>query len=251
MDANQIEHAANLLNAARRSGNLLDALPASCAPATVAQAHAIQEACVKALADPVAGWKISAAPDGAVMRGVLLRSRLLTSPARLRATLVPMRGVEAEIAFRVERAFEPRERDYSAAEVAEAVTAMVAIEVVDTRFKRYDATPPLHRLADFMSNGAFVQGTLQPRWRDLDLTKLHVTLTIGGQVVVDRIGGHPTLDPLLPALALINHLRTRGGVPAGMVLTTGSFTGMNHAAPGQTIVAIFDGVGAAQLSFDD
>jgi 2-keto-4-pentenoate hydratase len=251
MDATQIEHAANLLNTARHSGHLLDALPASCAPTTVAEAHAIQDACVKALAEPVAGWKISAAPDGSVMRGVLLRSRVLTSPARLPAKLVPMRGVEAEIAFHVDRALGPRERDYSASEVAAAVTAMVAIEVVDTRFRNYDATPSLHRLADFMSSGAFVQGTRQPRWRDLDLTKLHVSLSIDGQVIVDRIGGHPTLDPLLPALALINHLRTRGGVPAGMLLTTGSFTGMNHAAPGQSVEVTFDGVGSAQLTLED
>jgi 2-keto-4-pentenoate hydratase len=221
MDAHAIEDATRLLIGARRTGALLAALPASCQPVTVADAHAVQDATVAALGDAVAGWKIAAAADGAVMRGVLLRSRCVASPARMPAARTPLLGVEAEIAFRFDRALPPRDRDYDHAEVTAAVTALPAIEVVDSRFASYKDTPPLHRLADCMSNGAFVQGAPQPRWREFDLVDIHVTLTIDGVPIVERRGGHTTRDPLLPAVALVNHQRTRGGVAAGMVMTTG------------------------------
>ena len=250
MDAQAIQNAAGLLVDARRTGTWLAALPASCQPASIDDAHAIQDATVAALGDAVAGWKIAAAADGAVMRGVLLRSQVVASPARLPAARTPLLGVEAEIAFHFDRALPPRDRDYGYAEVAAAVTALPAIEVVDSRFTSYTGTPQLHRLADCMSNGAFVQGAPQPRWRDVDLAALHVTLTIGGAAIVDRIGGHTTRDPLLPALALANHLRTRGGVAAGVVMTTGTYTGLNYARPGQTVVAEFEGFGSAQVTFD-
>lgn len=250
MNVHAIQDAAKLLIGARRTGALLDGLPASGQPATVAAAHALQDATVAALGDMVAGWKIAIAADGSVMRGVLLRSRVFASPGRVRTALVPLLGVEAEIAFRFEREMPPRDRDYGYAEVADAVTAMAAIEVVDSRFKSYRDTPLLHRLADCMSNGAFVQGTLQSRWRDFDLAELHVTLAIDGTVIVDRTGGHPALDPLLPAVALVNHLKTRDGVRAGQVMTTGTYTGLNFARPGQAVAATFDGFGSAQVSFE-
>jgi 2-keto-4-pentenoate hydratase len=250
MDAQTIQDAALALIGARRTGAWLAALPASCQPASVDDAHAIQDATVAALGDAVAGWKIAVAADGALMRGVLLRSRVVASPARLPAAQIPLLGVEAEIAFRFDRALPPRDHDYDYAEVAAAVTALPAIEVVATRFTSYKDTPLLHRLADCMSNGAFVQGAPQAQWRAFNLAELHVTLTIDGTVIADRIGGHPTRDPLLPAVAMVNHQRTRGGVAAGRVMTTGTYTGLNYAKPGQTVVASFEGFGSAQVSFD-
>ena len=251
MNAPSMHDAVVLLNAARQSGSLLEALPAHCRPATIADAHAIQDLTVAALGEAVAGWKIAAAPDGTLMRGVVLASRVLASPARMPAALVPLLGVEAEIAFRFERDLPPRDRDYSADEVASAVVALPVIEVVDSRFRSYKDTPLLHRLADCMSNGALVLGAPQRGWRAHDLATLHVRLEIGGATIVSRVGGHPTVDPLLPAIAMANHQRTREGVRAGQVMTTGSFTGLNYARPGQSAIATFEGFGAAQVSFED
>ena len=79
-----IDNAVRLLVAARRSGDWLEALPDHAKPADLAQAHEVQDATVAALGDEVAGWKVSVA-DGRVMRGMILRSRMLASPARLPA----------------------------------------------------------------------------------------------------------------------------------------------------------------------
>lgn len=249
LDRNAIDQAASLFAAARRTGRLLDALPASVKPASAADAHAIQEATTAALGETVGGWKVAAPIDGQLVRGAILDSLMFDSPARVPGSRVPMMGVEAEIAFRFERDMPASQQDYTYAEVAAAVTAFPAIEIVATRFSDYAGTALLDRTADFVSNGAFVRGPTVSDWRRHDLSKLEVTLTIGGKEIVRRIGGHAALDPLLPALALVNDLRTGTGIKAGQVMTTGTYTGLNFAELGQVVVAAFSGFGAVEVRF--
>src|SRR4051812_22938990 len=108
MNEEAIRDAARLFIDARRTNRLLDALPPPCQPATVDEAHAIQDATVAALGETVAGWKVAAPIDGQIVRGVLLRSRVFDSTARVPAAMVPLQGVEAEIAFRFKRDLPPR-----------------------------------------------------------------------------------------------------------------------------------------------
>ena len=74
-----------------------------------------------------------------------------------------------------------------------------------------------------------------------------MTLTIGGKEIVRRNGGHPAVDPLLPAVALVNELPA--GAKAGQIVTTGTYTGLNFAKPGQKVTAKFAGFGAVEVSF--
>ena len=244
------EEAVRLLCEARRNGPTLDALPASAHPETLDDAHAIQSATAARLGDTIAGWKVAVMPDGRVSRGAILGSRVVADGATIAAALVPLLGVESEIAFRFDRDLPERVVEYTYAEVADAVTALMAIEVVDSRFRGYPNAPMLDRVADCMSNGAFVCGAALPTWRDVDLTSLDVELRFDGHTVVRRIGGHVAKDPLLPALALVNDLRTRGGVHVGRIITTGTYTGLNFAKPGQAVESIFHGVGSVRVRFD-
>lgn len=249
MNRTAIEEAAGLLVRAR-SGPRLARLPEPCHPATVAEAHAIQEAAAAQLGEAIGGWKVALTPDGEVARGALVQSRVVPSGASLPASQVPLLGVECEVAFRFERALPARTAPYGYEEVAAAVTAFLAIEVVDSRFHTYPATPLLDRIADFMSNGAFVRGADIAAWRSVDLVRLDVELVVDGESVVRQVGGHNAKDPLLPALALVNALRTEGGVAAGKVVTTGTYTGLHHVKPGQAVQAIFHGVGSVAIRFD-
>jgi 2-keto-4-pentenoate hydratase len=249
MTPQSIHEAANLLVQARRTSVLLDGLPASCRPADVDEALAIQDATVDALHETVAGWKVGSPLNGKTVRGTIVQSRVIPSGGTIRAALVPLLGVEAEIAFRFDRDLEPRDRPYSYDEIAAAVTAFPAIEIVDSRFRDYKSAPLIERIADCVSNGAFVQGAPQPRWREFDLKKIEARLEIDGDVLVRRAGGHPAGDPLLPAVELVNAMRLHGGVRAGQVVTTGSYTGLNYAKPGQTISAGFEGFGSAAVHF--
>jgi 2-keto-4-pentenoate hydratase len=66
-------------------------------------------------------------------------------------------------------------------------------------------------------------------------------------VIVQRNGGHIAGDPLKPAVDFVNDLRASTGVRAGQMMTTGTYTGLNFAAPGQRIRAAFEGFGAAEV----
>ncbi len=247
----RIEEAVGIFVAARRSATPIDALPDSAKPVDFAQAHAIQDATAAALGDGIAGWKVSISPQGEVMRGVILRSRMFDSPAAMPARLVPMLGVELEIAFRFDRDLPPRNADYTEAEVANAATALVGIEVVDTRFRSYDDTPLLDRTADCMSNGGYVVGTSRSDWRNFDLAVLEATLSVNGAVVVSQRGGHAAGNPIRPAIPLVNALRAAGGVHAGQIITTGTYTGCYRASPGDRVSGSFAGFGEVEIHFQE
>jgi len=248
MDDASVARAAALLVEARRTGLRLERLPETCRPATAADALRIQHASVRALGERVAGWKVGTRMDGRIAYGVLLASRVVPSGATVEARTVPLLGMEAEIAFRFVRAAPPRAQAYTYDEVAERVDAFVAIEVVDTRYRDYAGTPVVERLADCMSNGAFVVGTGRPDWRRFDFRTVAAALHFDERLVVEKTGGHASGDPLLPAVDLVNDLRTEGGVAAGQVMTTGTFTGLNYATGATRVRATFAGFGVAELT---
>jgi len=179
------------------------------------------------------------------VRGAIMASRVFESGAQVKAATMPLLGIEAEIAFRFERDLLPGK--YSYEDVAAAVSAFAAIELVDSRFRDHTAVSAQERNADFVTNGGFVRGPSAAGWRTLDLTNIAVTLTIGGEEIVKRTGGHAAGDPLKPAVAFANDFP--GGIKAGQFVTTGTYTGMTFAKPGQTVVVEFAGVGAVEVGF--
>jgi 2-keto-4-pentenoate hydratase len=243
-----VDAAANFLVEARihRGG---PNLPDGCQPQSVAEALQIQSAAVKKLGDKVAGWKVAIGADDTVMYGAMVASRLWRSPAEVPASLVPLMGVEAEIAFRADRDLPARSQPYGNDELREALTAFTAIEIVDTRFASYQDAPFLDRLADFMSNGGFVIGEVIKDWQAVDFRRLEVSLAIDQSVVARKAGGLSIGDPLIGATALVNAMRQSDGVRFGQVITCGTFTGLNFAAPGQQAEASFEGLGTVRVRF--
>jgi 2-keto-4-pentenoate hydratase len=239
--------AIDALITARRSRILLAGLPEGSQPSSLAEAHAMQDAMVAKLGERVAGWKVAINKDG-VMRGVILGSRLLQSPASIPAADVPLLGVEGEVAFRFDRDLFPRGNDYSAEEITAATTALVGIEIVASRFTDYAKTPILDRTVDLMSNGAFITGTVRPDWRQTDLSKLEAILRVNGAVAVQKTAAHATGDPIVPAVALVNELRRTTGVKSGQIITTGTYTGLHFVRPGDAIEVEFTGFGTAAVT---
>ena len=249
MDAQQIANAAAVLVKARRGGALPTDLPAECRPASVADAHAIQDAVTDALGKPVGAFKAMAPANGDATRGIIYADTIHRSPARIPTAKVPQCGVEGEVAFVFRRDLPARSAPYSRDEVAAAVDACAAIEVVTSRYQNSDAVTNLEKLADSISNGAFVHAVPSTDWRGLELGKLTVTLTVNGASVLEQVGGHPTGDPLGVAVALANMMRTKGGVRAGQFVTCGSCTGLRYLQPGDVCGVRFEGLGAAEVTF--
>jgi 2-keto-4-pentenoate hydratase len=248
-DAPRIGRAAALLVGARRSGTALAGLPADAAPASVAEGHAMQDAVTAALGKRVGAYKAMAPAGGEPTRGVIYADTIHPSPARVPVAEVPQCGVEGEVAFVFRRALPPRGTPYTRDEVAAAVDACAAIELVSSRYRDFANASALVKLADSIANAAFVHATPLAEWRGLELGKLKVTLTVNGDTVLEQTGGHATGDPLGVATALVNMMREQGGVQAGQFVTCGSYTGLRYLKPGDACNVRFEGLGAAEVTF--
>jgi 2-keto-4-pentenoate hydratase len=186
--------------------------------------------------------------DGGLAYGVLLGSRIVPSGGAVDARDAPLLGMEAEIGFRFLRDVPRRADSYTYDEVAASVVAFPAIEIVATRYRDYQGTPLVERVADCMSNGAYVVGADRPDWRSFDLADIAVNLLFDDRMIVACKGGHVAGDPLKPAIELVNELRASTGVRAGQMMTTGTYTGLNFAVSGQRIRAVFESFGLAEVS---
>jgi len=246
-----IQQAAEILVAARRRREPLDGLPAALRPRDATAAFAIQDAVMALLGERAGGWKVATPPDRPPSCAPLFASLIHASPCAIAAAEVPLLGVEAEIALRIGRDLPPRAAPYSRTEVIDAIDgACAAIEIVDSRYRAFLKMGAEDKLADNVGNGAFTHGPPVAGWRAIDLTALRVRLALGGKTVVDKVGGCPSIDPVVAVVWLANHLTGRcGGLKAGQIVTTGSCVGMPFAKPGETATATFDHIGTAQVTF--
>jgi 2-keto-4-pentenoate hydratase len=243
VEAAAIKIAAQKLAEARKERRPLAALPPEARPATFAEAAAIQVATIEILGEAVAGYKVAGSTPAEVMWGAVLKSRLKPSPAVFAAADVPLLGVEAEIAYRLEDDFTAADRTVMLADFDRRVSVIPAIEVVDTRFTSYQDTPVLDRAGDFMSNGGLVYG--EP-WTDAashDLVKLAITFRAGDALLSDTVGGNAAGDPRLPALAFIQAPGRPDLLPRGTIITTGAYSGLQYAKAGDVVSAKFAGYG--------
>ncbi|MBL6456429.1 fumarylacetoacetate hydrolase family protein [Belnapia sp. T6] len=232
---------------ARRSGTQVEGLPA--VPASVAEAHRIQDGVAAALGEATGAFKANAPPGEPPVRGLIPARMIRPSPARMPPAEVPHCGVEGEVAFRFTRDLPPREQPYGREEVAAAATVLPAIEVVSGRLRDPRTRPALEQLADCIANGGLVPGAELAEWSWLDLPRLRVTLLVNGAPVLEQEGGHPINDPLGVAVALVNLMREAGGVRAGQIVTTGSWTGLRFLQPGDRCTVRFEALGEAEVVF--
>lgn len=247
MIAPNIAGSVETLAGAHRTGGWIEALPA--VPTSEDEAHAIQDGVAVRLGEEVGGYRASLPVGERPRRGLIYRRMIHPSPASLVAAEFPHLAAEAEIAFRFLRDLPRGDTLYTREEVAEAVAALPVIEVVSSRFRDPHGRHPVERLADRMLNGALVVGAEVPAWSGRGLADLRVTLRIDGAIVVQRRGGHPTHNPLGVAVALVEMMRDRGGVKAGQLVATGSWTGMRSLSPGDRCVVAFDEVHRVEAAF--
>ncbi|WP_029011279.1 2-keto-4-pentenoate hydratase [Azospirillum halopraeferens] len=247
----RIARAADFLIAARTGASRPDDLPEDLRPADAEDAYAIQDAVVRRIG-PAGAWKVGArTPEAEPNRAPILTSVMSAAPAALPGTAFSMRGIEAEVAVRLGRDLPAREAPYGRDEVLDAIDALMpALEVVDTRFRDRTAAAPLSQLADCQSNGWFVYGAPVTDWRGPDLLTLPVRLWIDGEERLSVRGGNTAGDPLALVVWLAESLSRRGaGLPAGTIITTGTYTGMIPVGPTATIAAELEGLGRVELRF--
>jgi 2-keto-4-pentenoate hydratase len=195
-------------------------------------------------------WK-SGGPsrDTPLTHAPLAPEGIQTSPADFSAWPFFTRSIEAEVALRVGRDIDPRTAALLMPEAANAVIDMmcVSIEIVDTRWSDLAQASPLMRLADFQSHGALVLGKWMPYERRAWAAQ-HCEVLIGGQGAVMCTGTHSLGDPAWLLPTWLRHA-TRGGqtVPAGTVVTTGTWVGMLPVQRGDAVTVQFEGIGNSRV----
>ena len=241
---------------ARCDHRTTDATPFAPVIRSAAQAYAVQRGVAKRLA-----WFKPGAPShwktgGPSRQDVQIHARLPEhgiwhSPASTDWPFA-MRGIEAEIALRlavpVDAALAARLDRDSACPLVDAMT--VSIEVVDSRWTQGMQAPDLLRLADLQSHGALVLGDWLPFDAAHDWSSQPCRVEISGAPAQTFVGTHSLGDPAWVLAAWLRHATQRGQVlPAGSVVTTGTWCGVLQAKPGDTVVATFDGIGEARIAF--
>ncbi|HZE91569.1 MAG TPA: fumarylacetoacetate hydrolase family protein [Rhizobacter sp.] len=200
---------------------------------------------------PALHWKSGAASRTATQTHSPLPPRgVLRSPADMRARpALRMRLIEAEIAFRLG---EPINNARAAAlnhdNVMSVVDAMaVSIEVVDSRWQQGPQAEPLLRVADLQSHGALVLGEWLP-CAARDWAAQVCRVKIGQQPELLWQGSHACGDPTFLLPEWLRHVTREGfQVPAGSVVSTGTWCGAPAAQRGDLVQVSFDGLGQARV----
>ena len=239
-----------LIGQRRAAAVLTDALPEEFRPKSLADAIAVQMATMAVLG-PIGGWKVGAAnataePSASPLAVPGIRKSPSTIQARTRIA-------ECEIGFRFARALPPRATPYTADEVLAAIgTCQATIEAVDPRFTDAAKLDPLTVLADCGMHGGLVVGEPIADWRPDMFAELHVVSTVNGAVQREAVGSNPggtDLMRLLVWLANSEAVRAAGGLSAGAVVTTGSWTGADRLPAGAHVVGKFDGFPPVEATF--
>jgi len=260
MNQDDLHHAAEVLWHVRREERRIEHLPPELRPATLAEGYDIQDAMVAVAAQPVAGWKIAA--TSAVgqkhigvtepLSGRLFRDFVLPDGAHRPTKNMHMRVAEAEFAFKMGATLPARGRDYTMAEVRDAVAAMhLAIEIPDARFQVFDTIGAPAIAADDAFADWFILGREVPNWRDIDLPNHPVLGKKNGSVVSEGKGANALGDPRLALTWLANHLARRGmPLESGHVITTGTCLKPVDIGPGDSVVCDFGSLGTVSAHFD-
>jgi hypothetical protein len=246
-DSTAVSRTTSRLLTARLTGQLQSA---STLP-DAASAYAVQAAVGETI-----GWFKGGAPrywksggtsrDAALTHAPLPPLGVHTSPADLRSGHFHFRGIEAEIALRIG---EPVDALRAAVETPLVVEAMcVAIEVVDSRWDAGIEAPPLAKLADLQSHGALVLGEWMPFvTRDWTVQCGRVEI---GSIVREFRGTHALCDPAWGLTTWMRHAASQGFLlPAGTVVTTGTWCGLLMAEPGDAVLVVFEGIGEVRVQF--
>lgn len=238
-----------LLGARRDPASRPTTLPEALRPATAAEAYLVQQAVMAGLGD-IGGWKVGYSPDaGTFTCAPIPRAAIWHGPAAVDAACTD-RGVEGEIAVTLGADLPPRAAPYGEADLHAAIqSAHPAIEVLQSRFTDPAGSDKLSLLADSLSNHALVVGPAMPHWDGVDLRHETVRVLVDGAEVKTGTG-NPGGEMLRLLVWLANTGATwAGGLRAGQVVTTGSWTGADTVPPGGTAQIVFAHMGATGVSF--
>lgn len=250
MDNTRIARAARFLLEAHAARRRFAALPEDCAPATLEEAYAAQDAFVALKAASCGrriGWKIALATPqmqrlvglSTPIAGAMHERQVLRSPARVSAADYGRLIVEFEICVELGTDLLPAGRPLTAEDARGAVAAvMPAIELADDRNADYATLSARGRdlVADNAWGEGAVLGARVADWAAIDLARLRAVASINGAVVGEGTGADAMGHPLNVVAWIANNLAARGArLAKGDIVITGSLVTSKFPAAGDRI----------------
>ena len=242
------------LATARRERRTVDAAPFEPVIRNADDAYVVQAALANEF-----GWFGEGAPghwkSGGPSRTATLGHSALPpagvwrSPATLGDWPFLLGGIEAEVALRVGVDVDAdRAADLDVDSASDLIDAMtVSIELVDSRWTQGFKAPSLLRLADLQLHAALVLGDWVPYVRR-DWSAQRCRVTLGQRGTSEFTGSHALGDPAWVLPEWLRHATSEGRVvPAGTVVTTGTWCGLLIAQPGELVSVEFEGIGKASV----
>ncbi len=223
-------------------------------------AYAVQREIAELAGMVRAGWKVGATSQAAQQllnmpepaTAPMFAPLCYRSPTEVAIHEGRFASVESEFAFSFSGDLPARDEAYSRAEVLDAVgTLCPSIEIVSCRYEGgFQGLGGLRLISDMTANLAWTHGPETTDWRGRDLTTHPVVLKRNGAVVAEGTGAQVLGDPLNVLEWTANHLSRLGdGITAGEVISTGTCTGVTSVSAGDTLVADFGDLGAAEVRF--
>jgi 2-keto-4-pentenoate hydratase len=221
------------------------AVPGELEPDDAESAYVVQRQLLDEIDSAAGGWKIGAKSAAGPIQGAPLPvDGIYRSHAVLDRKHFPVVGLELEIAFTFGREFMPADAAISDPEIIASLQTMLAsIEIVSSRLAGWPHVPALTQLADLQNHGALIVGDAVDYHAAFPFQNPRLRLAIGETEIFNGSGSNPAGDPrrLLPWL--VRHCIARGmPLPAGSILTTGSYTGIHFPAQAGVVSGEIDGL---------
>ena len=255
--------AADLLAAHRLGRRAFDGFPADLRPADEDQGYEIQYALHERLTaagrGALAGYKIGCTTP--VMQAYLgihnpCSGGIFAPTVQAHETAVQLpgglrTGVECELAVRLGRDLPAASAPFSMNDVRTAVAGvMAAIEIVEDRYRDYEALAAATLVADDFFGAGCVLGEERSDGPALDLSQVSARMLIDGREVGRGRGSDILGDPLSALLWLANDGAHRGrALAAGQIVLLGSLVQTNWIEAGQVVTVKNDTFGVVRASF--
>ena len=246
---------ARLLTELRQSVNTVEDLPDHNEVNSLEEAYFVQDTIARSLQpEGVLDWKIGApAPNAIPVFAPMIRNWIGRDGGTFPRNRSRLRGLEAEISFKLGKDLPPRRTPYIREEVIDAIESChPAIEELESAFTAPANVARFAMFADLQMHGGFVPGAAVDDWQKIDIANESVALAMNGNIEVVRSASNTAGTDLLRLLLYLANegAQRTGGLKRGAWVTTGSWTGNSFAQAGSHVSVRFSTAGKVSLDFE-
>ncbi len=239
---------------ARSTANPVDDLSAPMLATSLEEAYFVQDTMALRLQpEGIVDWKVGApTTDATPIFGPMIRAWVGTNGGVYSDKRYRLRGLEAEISFKIGKDLPPRSTPYTREEVVDAIESChPAIEELESALTVPANVARFTMFSDMQVHGGFVPGPAVADWQKIDFARESVALAVDGKIEVVRTASNTAGTDLL---RLVHYLANEGaartgGLKRGGWITTGSWTGNTFAKPGSFVDVRFSTAGSVSLHF--